>query len=96
MNHSCDGRDTVRCPPWTTQTTYAQKWPVIEGDSWPKSFSYDQQRVLANAANEDGGGWTWAITYPHDILGVALGIFMDLATALGLYASVCIRHLRGR
>uniref|UniRef100_A0A093V514 PRISE-like Rossmann-fold domain-containing protein n=1 Tax=Talaromyces marneffei PM1 TaxID=1077442 RepID=A0A093V514_TALMA len=62
--------------------------PWIEGESWPKNFYYDQQRLLANAAKEDGDKWTWAVTYPQDILGVARGNFMNLATALGLYASV--------
>lgn len=37
--------------------------PWIEGDSWPKNFYYDQQRVLAYTAEADSGKWIWAVIY---------------------------------
>lgn len=63
--------------------------PWLEGDKWPPNFYYIQQRILADAAKKDGDKWTWVVTYPQDVIGVAKGNFMNLATALGLYASVC-------
>ncbi|KAL2842031.1 hypothetical protein BJY01DRAFT_256858 [Aspergillus pseudoustus] len=62
--------------------------PWLEGEPWPKNFYYEQQRTLINAAREDGDSWSWVVTYPQDIIGVARGNFMNIATALGLYASV--------
>ena len=47
-----------------------------------------RELVLRPAAKEDGRKWTWAVTYPQDIFGVGQGNFMNLATALGFYASV--------
>ncbi|MBV35950.1 MAG: hypothetical protein CMP47_10965 [Rickettsiales bacterium] len=55
---------------------------------WPENFYYTQQDILAEAARKDGGNWTWVVTFPQDVIGVAKANFMNLATALGLYASV--------
>ena len=33
-------------------------------------------------------GYDWVVTYPNDVIGVAKGNFMNLATSLGLYAVV--------
>ncbi|KAL2871265.1 SDR family oxidoreductase [Aspergillus lucknowensis] len=63
--------------------------PWLEGEPWPKNFYYKQQKMLIKAAQDDGGSWSWVVTYPQDIVGVARANFMNLATALGLYASVC-------
>ncbi|OCT46224.1 hypothetical protein CLCR_01219 [Cladophialophora carrionii] len=60
----------------------------LEGDPWPPNFYYEQQRILSAAAAADANLWTWAVTYPQDVIGVAQANFMNLATALGLYASV--------
>ncbi|KAL2837387.1 NAD dependent epimerase/dehydratase family protein [Aspergillus pseudodeflectus] len=62
--------------------------PWLEGDPWPKNFYYGQQKTLIESAREDSDGWSWVVTYPQDIIGVARGNFMNLATALGLYLSV--------
>ncbi|EHY61113.1 hypothetical protein ABEF92_002298 [Exophiala dermatitidis] len=62
--------------------------PWLEGDPWPPNFYYAQQRILADAAKKDGGSWSWVVTYPQDVIGVAKGNFMNLATSLGLYAAV--------
>ncbi len=60
----------------------------LEGEPWPKNFYYKQQKTLINAAREDGNRWSWVVTYTQDIVRVATANFMNLATALGLYASV--------
>ena len=62
------------------------KW--LEGDPWPPNFYYEQQRILSDAAASDGNMWTWAVTYPQDVIGVAQANFMNLATSLGLYCSI--------
>lgn len=63
--------------------------PWLEGTTWPPMFYYTQQRILADAANQNKEeNWTWAVTYPQDVIGVARANFMNLATALGLYASI--------
>ncbi|KAL1952799.1 hypothetical protein VTO42DRAFT_4243 [Malbranchea cinnamomea] len=61
--------------------------PLLEGSGWPPIFYYEQQRVLAQAAAR--GHWDWVCTLPNDVLGFARGNFMNEATALGLYCSVC-------
>jgi len=63
--------------------------PWIEGTAWPPMFYYTQQRILSDAAKQSKEeNWTWAVTYPQDVIGVAKANFMNLATALGLYASI--------
>jgi len=67
--------------------------PWIEGPAWPPNFYYAQQRIVADAANEKqddetAAKWEWVVTYPQDVIGVARANFMNLATALGLYASI--------
>jgi len=32
--------------------------------------------------------WDWVVTYPNDVIGVAKGNFMNLATSVGIYASI--------
>ncbi|KAI1626143.1 hypothetical protein EDD37DRAFT_332005 [Exophiala viscosa] len=60
----------------------------LEGDPWPPNFYYTQQHILADAAKKDDNKWSWVVTYPQDVIGVAKANFMNLATALGLYASI--------
>lgn len=76
--------------------------PWLEGGVWPPNFYYTLQRILIDAAptQRDGGPpngeddavrsetWDWVVTYPQDVIGVARANFMNLATALGLYASI--------
>lgn len=63
-----------------------------ETDKWlsdperPPNFYYRQQEILHKAAKEHG--WDWVVTYPNDVIGVAKGNFMNLASAVGLYAAV--------
>ncbi len=60
--------------------------PWLEADDWPPNFYYDQQRILANAAK--GKSWDWVVTYPGGVIGFARGNFMNMCTAIGLYAVV--------
>jgi len=66
------------------------KQPMEETDPWlpepPKNFYYRQQRSLhefcAKHRNE------WIVTYSNDVLGIAKGNFMNLATTIALYAAI--------
>lgn len=60
--------------------------PWIEGEGRPANFYYRQQRILHEAAKKSE--WDWVVTYPNDVVGVAKGNFMNLATSLGLYAAI--------
>ncbi|KAI7497210.1 NAD dependent epimerase/dehydratase family protein [Hortaea werneckii] len=70
----------------------APKNPMEESDRWltasdrPPNFYYVQQDILAKKGKEQG--WDWVVTYPNDVIGVAKGNFMNLATSIGLYAAV--------
>ncbi|TKA79315.1 hypothetical protein B0A49_03555 [Cryomyces minteri] len=44
--------------------------------------------ILADAAKNSASGWDWVVTYPNDVIGVAKGNFMNLATSIGLYCAV--------
>lgn len=61
--------------------------PWIEGPSRPPNFYYNQQRIL-HAASAASKSWDWVVTYPNDVIGVAKGNFMNLATSLGIYCAV--------
>jgi nucleoside-diphosphate-sugar epimerase len=69
------------------------KNPMSESDHWltnpsyPSNFYYRQQEILKKEAEEIGFEWT--VTYPNDVVGVAKGNFMNLVSAIGVYASVC-------
>lgn len=68
------------------------KLPMEESDRWltdsnrPPNFYYRQQNILAEQAKKQG--WDWVVTYPNDVIGVAKGNFMNLATSLGIYCAV--------
>ena len=68
------------------------KQPMEESDRWlsdperPPNFYYKQQNTLSQKAKEQG--WDWVVTYPNDVIGVAKGNFMNLATSLGIYCAV--------
>ena len=61
--------------------------PWIDGEDRPPNFYYNQQRILHEAAAK-AQSWDWVVTYPNDVIGVAKGNFMNLATSLGLYAAI--------
>ncbi|KAI4733384.1 NAD dependent epimerase/dehydratase family protein [Aureobasidium sp. EXF-12298] len=69
------------------------KNPMSESDHWltntsyPSNFYYRQQEILKKEAEEIGFEWT--VTYPNDVIGVAKGNFMNLVSAIGIYASIC-------
>lgn len=69
----------VKCPMEETD-------PWIESPGRPPNFYYTQQRILYAAARK--GNFEWVVTYPNDVIGVARGNFMNLSTALALYAAV--------
>ena len=68
------------------------KMPMEESDQWladsdrPPNFYYLQQKTLAKKGKEQE--WDWVVTYPNDVIGVAKGNFMNLATSLAIYAAV--------
>ncbi|KAI5198652.1 NAD dependent epimerase/dehydratase family protein [Aureobasidium subglaciale] len=71
----------------------APKNPMQESDAWlknpdyPSNFYYRQQEILKKEAKENNFEWT--VTYPNDVVGVAKGNFMNLVSAIGIYASIC-------
>ncbi|KAI9838188.1 MAG: hypothetical protein M1837_002617 [Sclerophora amabilis] len=60
--------------------------PWVEGPDRPPNFYYVQQNILKKAAQSKG--WDWVVTYPNDVIGVAKGNFMNLATAIGIYVAI--------
>lgn len=68
------------------------KQPMEESDRWladPEhlpNFYYKQQNILKEKGEKQG--WDWVVTYPNDVIGVAKGNFMNLATSLGIYCAV--------
>ncbi|VUC31497.1 unnamed protein product [Clonostachys rosea] len=70
----------------------AVKIPMEETDPWmpeppfPKNFYYRQQRILHEFCETHHT--EWAVTYSTEVLGFARGNFMNLASAIGIYAAV--------
>lgn len=71
------------------------KNPMVESDPWltdtktfPPNFYYRQQDILKSFCDKSNGQTTWNVTYPNDVIGFARGNFMNLASALGIYAAV--------
>ena len=60
--------------------------PWVEGEGRPPNFYYRQQRILAEKSKN--AKWDWVVTYPNDVIGVAKGNFMNMATSLGLYCAI--------
>jgi nucleoside-diphosphate-sugar epimerase len=60
--------------------------PELRGKDRPPNFYYNQQDVLKEKSK--GEHWDYVVTYPQDVIGVARGNPMNLATSLGLYAAV--------
>jgi nucleoside-diphosphate-sugar epimerase len=61
--------------PWLTDTS-----------KWPPNFYYNQQNILHKFCQEKGV--EWVVTYPNDVIGFATGNFMNLSSAIALYALV--------
>jgi nucleoside-diphosphate-sugar epimerase len=61
--------------PWLTDTS-----------KWPPNFYYNQQNILHKFCEEKGK--EWVVTYPNDVIGFAMGNFMNLSSAVALYALV--------
>ncbi|KAF2096873.1 NAD dependent epimerase/dehydratase family protein [Rhizodiscina lignyota] len=70
----------------------AAKCPMMESDRWvvgddrPPNFYYRQQDILRHYCQDRE--FDWVVTYPNDVIGLAKGNFMNLATSVGLYAAV--------
>lgn len=69
------------------------KNPMLESDPWlldskyPPNFYYNQQNILHTYCSEHPNV-KWTVTYPNDVIGFAKGNFMNLATSLGIYATI--------
>lgn len=69
------------------------KNPMMESDPWvvgkdrPPNFYYRQQDILKHFC-KDKPNVDWVVTYPNDVIGLAKGNFMNLATSVGMYAAL--------
>jgi nucleoside-diphosphate-sugar epimerase len=61
--------------------------PRLMGEPWPPNFYYRQEDILQSFCAQHQH-IQWVVTYPNDVIGFAKGNYMNLATALGLYAIV--------
>jgi nucleoside-diphosphate-sugar epimerase len=61
--------------PWLTDTS-----------KWPPNFYYNQQNILHKFCQQHSK--EWVVTYPNDVIGFATGNFMNLSSAIALYALV--------
>ena len=57
-----------------------------EDNHMPPEFNMDQQAFLQS--QQQGKAWTWSALRPSVVIGVATGNPMNLAMAIGLYASM--------
>ncbi|KAF3004839.1 hypothetical protein E8E13_004588 [Curvularia kusanoi] len=70
----------------------APKNPMLESDpwltdsKWPPNFYYNQQNILHSFCKEHNKEWT--VTYPNDVIGYAVGNYMNLSTSIALYALI--------
>lgn len=70
----------------------APRNPMLESDPWltssdrPPNFYYNQQNILHSFCEKYDK--ECVVTYPNDVVGYAVGNFMNLSLALGLYATV--------
>lgn len=60
--------------------------PWLTDDKWPPNFYYNQQTILHKFCEKHNV--EWVVTYPNDVIGFATGNFMNLASAVALYAIV--------
>lgn len=59
---------------------------LTDTSKWPPNFYYNQQNILHNFCKKHSK--EWVATYPNDVIGFAMGNFMNLSTAIALYALV--------
>ncbi|KAK2009297.1 NAD dependent epimerase/dehydratase family protein [Colletotrichum eremochloae] len=68
--------------------------PMEDSDPWHREdpplppIFYERQRNILRSFCERHKNASWTVTYPNDVIGVAKGNFMNLATTLGLYAAI--------
>lgn len=64
------------------------KTPARESDAphMPPEFNVDQQALLAERAR--GSAWSWTAIRPAVVCGFALGIPMNIAAVIGVYAAM--------
>ena len=60
--------------------------PRIDGPDRPPNFYYALQDILKEKSSKTG--WDWVVTYPNDVIGTVKNNFMNLSTALALYAVI--------
>ena len=70
-----------------TKLPMEETYPRVDTPDRPPNFYYKLQDVLSASQNKHKT-WDWVVTYPNDVIGFARGNFMNLSTALALYASV--------
>ncbi|KAL9026122.1 MAG: hypothetical protein Q9180_007535, partial [Flavoplaca navasiana] len=58
------------------------KQPMEESDPWIEGPAEDFGRQSKRRSMD------WVVTYPNDVIGVAKGNFMNLATSIGIYAAI--------
>lgn len=56
-------------------------------DPFPPNFYYRQQDIVKSFCQKHSHV-SWVVTYPNDVIGLAKGNFMNLATSVGIYAAV--------
>jgi nucleoside-diphosphate-sugar epimerase len=59
---------------------------LMDEEKWPPNFHYNQQNILHKFCQEKGV--EWVATYPNDVIGFATGNFINLSSAIALYALV--------
>lgn len=60
--------------------------PWLTSSEWPPNFYYNQQNILHDFCTKHNK--EWVVTYPNDVIGFAMGNFMNLSAALALYVLV--------
>ncbi|RPA99207.1 NAD(P)-binding protein [Choiromyces venosus 120613-1] len=61
--------------------------PRVDDPTCPPNFYYVQEDILRDEARDRN--WDWVICVPNDIIGYAHGNYMNIASALAIYATVC-------
>ncbi|KAH8151661.1 uncharacterized protein LAJ45_04283 [Morchella importuna] len=61
--------------------------PKVVGPTVPRNFYYVQEDILIEMSR--GQSWDWCTAMPGAVIGFAHGNFMNMASAIAIYASVC-------
>jgi len=59
---------------------------LTDTSKWPPNFYYNQQNILHAFCEKHDK--EWVVTYPNDVIGFAMGNFMNLASSIALYTVV--------